>query len=193
MIYQPGMKNGSPSDFHVRLLAAVLQLIGAGTVWYDLTHATKEYGEGPSWQKLRAYIKSVFVKPQPTQAGMAWVEGVDTVAAIGKVTVQLDPQRPLETRMADLESFAQRLDSELGSLQALTVQQKLELTAEIKERTGELRRGVERVESQLKRALIGNFSILNFGVIWLMVGIILASFPAEITGIGMNAREYFSF
>lgn len=178
--YEPASEVGAASDRHIRVLGMALQLVGAWTVWHDLTSTAREYGQGPSFRKALDYVKSVFFKPAPVYASAGWTEQSDTFSATGAVSKPLDPQQPIDIRVAHLEVFVQDLMRDLSSLHAVMIQQKIELTADLKRSMDELRTESGRVEGQIKQAFVGNLNVLAFGVLCLVLGIVLTSIPAEI-------------
>lgn len=180
-LYAPSVKGDTFSDRHVRVWAMLLQLIGAGTVWYDLTHTATEFGDGPSLRKVWEYIKSVFVTPPPINGSASITLQGANMTSHGRITSGFIPSQPIDARVAHLERFALKLDEELGNVQQSIRQQKSELTSDIVRLRNQTHRDVEAVKGQLRNALIGNFSILTFGVIWLGIGIVLASIPTEVT------------
>ncbi|MFC4932450.1 hypothetical protein [Massilia sp. GCM10023247] len=180
--YPPPATNGPEYDRHVRLWALTLQLLGTATVWWDLTHTAEGYGAGPSFRKAWESIKSA-LGMRPSVPGRALIAvGAEMRISGGRVSVWVQPQT-VEARLANLEQFVRRLDSELGTIHGTITQQNDKQTADLKRLNEELHREVKRLEGKLQEALIGNFATLHFGVIWLVVGMLLASAPVEITNL----------
>ena len=182
VFFVPSSDIGKVEDLHVRGWGMALQLFGAWTVWHDLTSTAREYGNGPSWRKSVDYVKSVFFKPTPVTASIGWTEEPDTFSMTATVSTPLDPRQPIDSRLAQLESFAQDLRRDLSSLHFIMNQQKAELTADLKTSMDELRRESGRIEGQIKQALVGNLNVLTFGVVCLVLGIVLTSIPEEMAG-----------
>lgn len=190
LLWEPSLRNGAPSDRHIRSLGMFLQLIGALTVWYDLTHTASGYGHGPSLQKAWAYFKSIFITPPPVNGAMAaTLDGVNSEMR-ATVSWALDPSQPLKNRVEQLEQFVQKLEREIGTVHGTILRQKSELTNELKRQTAGLKREIQQVEVQLEHALIGNFRVLGFGILWLMVGIVVASLPVELLDISLSLGWY---
>jgi len=187
--YEPSANSGPEYDRHVRLLALSLQLLGTATVWWDLTHTAKEHGAGPSFRKAWESIKSAFgVRPPPTRHVLT-VEPCEIRITGGRVGIWQQPQT-VEARLANLEHFVRRLDSDLGNIHGAMTEQSAKQTADLKQLGKDLRRENKKLEAQLTEALIGNFATLHFGVIWLVVGMVLAAVPVELTDIAVRWRLF---
>lgn len=189
--WKPAMAAVKALDTHVRVWGMMLQLIGAGTVWYDLTHTATGFGEGPTLRKLWNHVKSVFVIP-PAITGTASItlEGASCVST-GRSRAMANPGHPVEVRLARLEKLMDSVEDEIHGVRGEMAHQKSELTSEIKKRSRELRSEIGEVGDKLKQSLVSNVYLLTFGVIWLAAGIILTSIPTEITDFGVWVRAAF--
>lgn len=188
-LYEPTLKAGTPSDQHIRFVGMALQLIGAGTVWYDLTHTATGFGAEPSLKRTLAYIKSVFFKPPPVHGAAAVTLMGASLFSTGRVTARL-ATHTVQERLDQLERSTRKLEDGLEKVQLDLAVQKSELLTELQRSAAEVRREISALEDQLKNALIGNFPALNFGVLWLMVGIILTSFPVETAEFAVSVGLY---
>ncbi|XYJ11394.1 hypothetical protein ACSUZJ_05245 [Telluria sp. B2] len=182
--YQPPLTNGPEYDSHVRLWALTLQLLGTATVWWDLTHTAKEHGAGPSLRKAWDSIKSAFGFRPPVSAHVLIVEGCEMTISGGRISIWQQSQT-VEARLAYLEQFVRSLDKELGNIHGAIAEQGRKQTADLKQLGKDLRRENQQLGAKLTDALVGNFATLHFGVIWLVIGMILASAPVEITNLSV--------
>lgn len=178
--YEPPLTNGPEYDRHIRLWALTLQLLGTATVWWDLTHTAGQHGAGPSFRRAWDSIKAALGMRRSVSANAIIVEGAEFIVSGGRVSVWLQAQT-VEDRLANLEKFVRSLDSELGTIYGSIAEQGRKQTADLKQLGRDLRGENKQLEAKLTEALIGNFATLHFGVIWLVVGMILASAPVEIT------------
>lgn len=178
---KPAMINGMPTDLPVRFWGMVLQLVGAFTVWIDLTKTAKDFGEPPSCQKTLQWLKGLIHTPEPVQASTSVMAGGATLVGGAYITTAGQPGWPIEARVARLESDVAGIKEGLSTVRADLMRQKSELAADIKQQTTELRQEVGAVQMQLKDALVGNFAVLHFGAVWLVLGIVMSSVAVEIT------------
>lgn len=178
---KPATVNGAPTDLPVRFWGMCLQLIGAYTVWMDMTKTARDFGEPPSFRKTLRWIKRLFRTPAPihltavikAKSGMAVASGLTaTVSSLGQ---------PIEQRVARLEGQLTGIKEELSAVRADALRQTNELTAAIEKSTAELRQEIGTIQTQLKDALVGNYAVLHFGAVWLVVGIVMSSVAVEIT------------
>lgn len=171
---------GIPSDQHLRIWGMLLQLIGTGTVWFDLTGTAREFGEKPLAKRAWDYLKSAFTGPAPVNgSAVIQLEAAELTAAGGTVTMTHGDQ-PVEARVAQLEKELNDLVNQISRVRGEIRTQKSELTAELKKQVAAMRTEVSSVHDRLKVSLVGNFSVLAFGVFWVVIGVILTSIPMEI-------------
>lgn len=178
---KPAMVNNSPTDLPVRFWGMCLQLIGAYTVWMDMTKTARDFGEPPSFRKTWEWFKGLFRAPAPiTSSVSADLQGVSLVA-IGSVTTVPNPSWPIEKRVERLEKEVAAIHKGMTTVRRDLAVQKVDLTANITRHAAELRQEIGTVQNQLKDALVGNYAVLHFGAIWLVVGILMSSVAVEIT------------
>lgn len=183
--YPPPATNGPEYDRHIRVWALALQLLGTATVWWDLTHTANEHGAGPSFRKAWNSIKSALGMPPPVSAHVLIGEGSEMTASSGRASIWQQSQT-VEARLAYLEQFVRSLDKELGNIHGAITEQGRKQAVDLKQLGKDLRRENQQLEAKLTEALVGNFATLHFGVIWLVVGMMLASAPVEIAKVSVR-------
>lgn len=183
VLIKPAMVNGAPTDLPVRFWGMFLQLVGAYTVWIDMTKTAKDFGEQPSFRKTWQWVKGLFRTPAPV-TGTATIELVGaSCIATGHVVSVSQTGRPIEERLARLESDVANVSEAVSMARGDLMRQKNELTADIKQSTAVLRQEIGVVQSKLKDALVGNYAVLNLGAFWLVIGIVMSSIAVEITNL----------
>jgi hypothetical protein len=126
-------------------------------------------------------LKGLFRTPAPVTGSVsADLQGAYLVAT-GTVATPPHPSWPIETRVTRLENEVAGVREGLSIVRGDLMRQKNELTADIKRHTTELRQEIGTMQNQLKDALIGNYAVLHFGAVWLVVGIVMSSVAVEIT------------
>ncbi|MDQ2818828.1 MAG: hypothetical protein M3Y65_00225 [Pseudomonadota bacterium] len=187
---KPACDNSHLTDLPVRLWGMGLQLIGAYTVWVDLTGTAKEFGVQPfsTWEALKNLFRTF---PLITVSATAMPKGVEAVAGVGTVTATGTPPS-LEERVASLEDKAAVLSGQLTVARQELRSQKDAMTQDLQKLEGELGREIHALQGQIKDAFTGNYRMLRIGAFWLVVGIILSSIAIEITnGIHLHQLPMF--
>jgi len=179
----PVFDNG-PSDFRIRAWGMALQLIGALTVWLDLTESARNFGRPSFYLNTVTWLKRLMY-------GNAVVTGATRLPIRIKVLGSgLSGRRdippadaPIENRVAAMEYNIQQIDSDLANaFNQMTTMETSFANSFQKEVTAR-----EVADSQLKKklhdAVIGNYSSLAFGAIWVAVGIVISALAPEIAKI----------
>lgn len=179
LVIPPATTNGTSTDLPVRFWGMCLQLIGAYTVWIDLTGTAKGFGTQPL--NTFDWLKSFF-RPHPpiTGSGTAMLEGVEASTGVGTVTAT-GSQPSIEERVAILEKQAIGLVDQLAVVRHELRTQKDAITDSLQKLEAELCQQIRNMQDQIKDAFIGNYKTLRVGAIWLVVGIVLSSVAVEIT------------
>jgi hypothetical protein len=158
-----------------------LQLIGACTVWIDMTKTAADFGERPSLRKSWEYFISGFRKPQPLAhpTSIELSGGAFTMTgASARLTVR---RNAIEDRVKELENEVAGINKQLDAVRNDITKQKNELRADMQRREVELRRDLDSLRIQLTDAFVGNYAVLRLGALWLVFGIVLSSVAVEIT------------
>lgn len=171
------------SDFRIRTLGMIFQIIGVATVWFDLTATARSFGKQgylrATWDWIRAGLfgRNIVVclsgNAMATSGGRARIKQRQTIAS---------NVRQLQ-RIEALENFVVQVDRDLDDAVNEIYRSETELLAIIKSETAERKVAVGEVDTRLKEASTGNTSLLSFGVVWLGVGVVLATWSPEIAKI----------
>lgn len=168
------------SDFRVKTLGMILQLIGVGSVWFDLTSTARTFGKTGMIQRTKDWLKAGF-----TRNATVSLSGVSAQASTGgsaRLTVRwpIDPNAVNSVRIEALEKNLGKIDEEINAL----FQQLDQHAAVARERASNEEKmrtlAVAEVRRELIEASAGNFAILVFGVVWLAVGVVLSTWAPEI-------------
>lgn len=178
----PGpMISGTPSDLRIRLWGMTLQLLGAYTVWHDLTGTARAFGQGGILSGTWQWLKAGFGRQRIVLAvGNATLSGV-TGSARMRQRPGIKSDASVEERIAVLERYVGYVDADIDGAFRDIRRAEDALSNKIKTHAAELSTQIRSTEKRLKDAMTGNYSVLLFGVTWLFVGIVLASVAAEIS------------
>lgn len=181
LLIPPARVNGTLTDLPVRLWGMCLQIIGAFIVWKDLTKTAKDFGT--QTPNTLEWLKQLFRTPPPIEGTVITLEQPDTMIFTGYAPTVTQSGQPIEVRLTRLESEVAAVSVELGAVRGDITTHKRELSIDIENRTARLHREISSLRGQVEVAFIGNYTKLNFGAIWLLVGIFLSSIAVEITNL----------
>lgn len=171
------------SDFRVRLLGMVLQLVGILTVWLDLTAAARHFGKGgplsffvSTWEWLKAGIFG----SATIAVGASTTISADVLGGRAKGRQPIDPSAPVLERVTALEALAAQIDADLDSAFRVIDERTSELKSKISTEAAARERSINEVKRSLESTATGNYAPLAFGAFWLFVGVVLATLAPEI-------------
>lgn len=171
--------SGTPSDLRIRSWGMCLQLIGAFSVWYDLTTTARDFGESGILQRTWHWLKVGVGRQQYVMH----LSGAAFVSSGGNAWLRQRPgiksNSAIEDRVAVLEKYVGFIDKEIGDIINEIRRREMNINKNILEKTSELADKLGSVKSSLKTAVTGNYSALLFGASWIIVGIVISSLAVE--------------
>ncbi len=157
-----------------------LQLLGAITVWLDLTDSARKFGKGgflkSTWEWLQAgiYGRTVSVSASCSSA----------FAIGGSARIQqrrnLDPNASTNSRLEALEFNLSKIDTELSSAFTAIEESASKLKDQISEESRKRDEAHKELQKDLQEAIVGNYTKLAFGAAWVVVGIVISAVAPEI-------------
>lgn len=171
-----------PSDLRLRTWGMLLQLLGVLTVWFDLTSTARQFGKGGFVRRTLVWLKAFFGRSVVIEAAGAAI-GIAGGRVRPKVRHPIQAHAPLSDRVAALETNVEKIDEDLDAAYREIDKRAAELDANIKAENAERDRAIREVKTSLEDAATGNFATLAFGVAWLAVGVLLATWAPEIVKI----------
>lgn len=169
-----------PSDLRIRLVGLALQLVGALTVGFDLARTVHDLtGEGLGARVSRLAKELVFGRQMGTISGGGLLPG-------GPARTQMRPRGivvpngSLSERLAILEAAVSALRNEVDEVSHRQSTQHAELARKLHEETEQRRAGDIALQMRLRSVATGNADLLVFGIVWLCVGLLLATLAPEI-------------
>lgn len=171
------------SDFRVKTLGMILQLIGVGTVWFDLTSAARTFGKTGMIQRTKEWLKTGFTGDAAVLRSGVSAHANLTSCERATVRWSIDPNAVIPARIEALEKNLGKIDEDVNVL----FRQLDQHTAVARERASNEEnmraQAVAEVRRELIEASVSNFSILVFGAVWLAVGVVLSTWVPEIAKI----------
>lgn len=168
------------SDFRVKTLGMVLQLIGVGTVWFDLTSTARAFGKSGMLMRTKKWMKDGF-----SGDAMVMLTGVSAQASassFGRATVRcpVDETADQDRRIEALEKNIGKIDEDIGAIFRELDQQSVVAKERAANEEQMRAKAVAEVRRELIEASVGNFPVLVFGAVWLAVGVVLSTWAPEI-------------
>jgi hypothetical protein len=173
----------TPSDFRLRAWGMFLQLLGAWTVWRDLTGTARELGAAGILRRNWVWLKAGL----GFQTVVALGANLTSTASMsgGRVTVRptIDRSALLEQRITVLENYVEYVDRDVSAAFHEMAIKDRDLRRKMDEDAKTLHGVISSTEARLRNAMVGSYSVLLFGAFWLFVGIVLSSVAPEIAKI----------
>ena len=174
----PEMPTG-PSDLRLRTWGMALQLIGILTVWFDLTSTARRFGKGGFLRNTWVWLKAFFGRSIVMEAKVGTFGFLGTKGRL-KTHLQLKPEAPLPDRVTALETNVKKIDEQLDAAYDEIAKLSNEVNAKIAAARGVSDQAIREVRTSLEEAATGNLATLGFGVVWLAIGVVLATLAPEI-------------
>lgn len=171
------------SDFRVKLLGMVLQLVGILTVWLDLTAAARHFGKGGPlsfFSNTGKWLKAGIFRPSVIGVAASFESAYDIFGGRAKVRQPIDGDAALTDRVAALEALATQIDADLDSAFRTIDERTSELKSKLSAETAAREHSINDVKRSLENTATGNYAPLAFGAFWLAVGVVLATLAPEI-------------
>ena len=177
------LRSPGESDFRVKTLGMVLQLIGVGTVWFDLTSTARAFGKTGMLVRTKNWLKDGFSGDATIVMMGATAQANATSSCRATVRWPIDSAADHERRIEAVEKNIGKIDEDIGAIFRELDQQ----SAVARERAAneeQMRaQAVAEVRRELIEASVGNFPVLVFGAVWLAVGVVLSTWAPEIAKI----------
>jgi uncharacterized protein (TIGR04206 family) len=164
-----------------RLLGMLLQLVGVLTVAKVLIDSGRLFKKPTFRERIAQYFKRFPRRHVPIHGSLSAQEEGHDIARV-RVFVSPSPDTPLEKRVEMLEEKTKNLFSEVDELGEKIRAQSDGLALKITEEVTQRKAGQRAFEEQLESAIIGGSHVEWWGVIFFIVGIILASTSPELAG-----------
>jgi hypothetical protein len=168
-----------PREVAAKTWALFLQVLGGAIVWRDLAAAATDAGhEGLTRGVLRALRE--LVRPQPVTL-LGGGSAVVSVSGTGRMRQReaVDPAKPLEERVAVLESNQARIDEDLDGLGRELDTHRRETDQRIKAEAAARQQEVAQLQEKADTRVRANYAQLVFGACWALAGTALSTYVCE--------------
>jgi hypothetical protein len=161
----------------------LLQLLGLATVAVGLSNMRRLFGRPSVGEKLAGWwhrLVSVFTSRPPVHARLNAMAGHITLSGKGRVRHSVGSDAPVERRLTVLEEnvnlLQKQVDEDVDELRGRIAGLKAQADREAQER----RQDVERTARQVEEVAVGGLHLESIGLLWLALGVVGTSVPAEI-------------
>lgn len=173
-------KSPGESDFRIKTLGMILQLIGVGTVCFDLTSVARSFGKMGMIQGTLGWLKTGLTGHANAVGAMASVNLSAATSARATVRWPMDPKAEAAIRIEALEKNIGKIDEDLNAV-FNTLGKHVAAAKERASKEENMRaQAVTEVRRELIEASVGNFAVLVFGAVWLAIGVVLSTLAPEI-------------
>lgn len=162
----------------IRVIGAVLQLIGIATVAVDLLGVGKQFRKR-AFASTLAWLKAIVVGPKTVTISVsANVDlGDASVRASGTVRPRIDPARSTDHRLATLERYVGLQDETISALRSELHDELKSARRKFDDKVESVRASLNASQQRLHDVAVGNYSLLLFGAAWLAVGVLVSVSP----------------
>lgn len=181
IIIWPGpIVQGVPSDTRLRVWVMALQMIGAWTVWSDLTRTASSHGHKGIIRGTFDWLKAgLFGRRQTISLSSAIAVALGGSARI-RVRRETDPSSSLPLRVENAEFNLAKIDEELDSVFREIGRSAADTEAKIRREAQTREEAVATLATRIDDLATGNFPTLVFGAAWLTVGTVISAIAPEI-------------
>jgi len=173
--------DASPSDFRIRFWGMTLQLIGAWTVWHDLTDSARKFGKTSLLANTIEWAKRLIFGHGHAVGGTFAVTADSCASFQGKARKPQPPDgSPWESRIETLEYNLSKVDEELSQAFRQITDTETKLKDQIKEESKKREEAHKEIQKDLHEAIVGNYATLVFGAFWVAIGIVVSALAPEI-------------
>jgi hypothetical protein len=171
--------NDAPSDLSLRLWGMGLQLIGAFTVWKDLSSTARNFGkEGVIYGALKWLRVGFTFRKTSINLSAGACSGSSSSAALS-IRQTVSSAATIQERLSALERNYQSMKDELSHAVREMNSQAAAVNARFNEQHALFTRKIDETHNKINDGLVGNYGMLLFGVCWLCFGIVFASVAPE--------------
>ena len=158
----------------------VLQLVGVGTVWFDLTNTARSFGKTGMIRRTMVWLKAGLTGRGDAVGMMAPVSLSLASSARATVRWQMDANAETALRLEALEKNIGKIDEDLNALFKQVDQQASAARERASNEANMRAQAIAEVRRELVEASVGNFAVLVFGAVWLAIGVVLSTLAPEI-------------
>jgi len=171
-------------EVHMRWTGMLLQIGGVGTVAWGLSKTRELFDRPGIWQSIIRWVAAI---PDQVRAPRTI-----TVSASGAMKIQRSASlqvhnslgdKSLEEKVNWLLDRVEKLEGRISDLRREGREQEKKLESLIDEEASQRESADANINRQIEEVAIGGLHLEFMGIVWLVLGIVLSSFPAVLGGV----------
>ncbi|WP_169981413.1 ABC transporter C-terminal domain-containing protein [Tautonia rosea] len=165
-----------------RYAGLLLEIFGLGLVVIGLDHIRQQFGKEPFRASITKWFlswRAVFTGPEPVQI-TGKLGTLFTENATANLSMHGYKDQTIEERLETLEGDIKRLQGELNNKTEQLKQEIASVKADFDEKIENTIKIIDDVDSRVKDYAVGGMGLEVVGLVWISLGIILASIPDEL-------------
>jgi hypothetical protein len=172
------IRYGPGDDMRVRIAGFLLSLLGVGLVAIDIRAKTRAFKKPSLIARVRAWVsrRPPLLSSQGTTVNLGAAAAGGSSRLSGTLTTRA-PRTTLDERVAGLEEDVRKLRDELSKT-TLDIRTEADRRArDIEETRRASATAVGALSSQIEDLSVGGLNFEAVGVVWVMVGTFVSTFP----------------
>ena len=172
-------------EVHMRWTGMLLQIGGVGTVAWGLSKTRQLFDQLGIWESIVSWVAAI---PEQVRAPTAVSASGSMKSALGSLSAgaqvhSSQDDKSLEEKVSWLLNEVKRLENLIDDIRSEGKERKKKLEDQIEEEASERESADEDISQQIEEVAIGGLHLEFMGVVWLVVGIVLSSFPVVLGGV----------
>jgi hypothetical protein len=172
-------------EAHMRWTGMLLQIGGVGTVAWGLSKTRQLFNQPGIWESIVSWVAAIpdqVCAPTAVSASISEMIPGPSMSAHGQVRASHE-DKSLEEKVSWLLHQVEKLENRMEDLRREGRQREKQLEVLIEEEASERESADENISQQIEEVAIGGLHLEFMGVVWLVVGIVLSSFPVVLGGV----------
>ncbi|MEH3087127.1 MAG: hypothetical protein PGN26_11480 [Xylophilus ampelinus] len=166
----------------LRVWGSLLQLVGVIIVGMDLAGAARYYKRESLWKNTANWLLEGLGKKHAITLGVE--AGISMTFAPGVALGTHGPASDsVEDRLIALEKNVEIAHSRITRVDTKVGEVSREFKDDLRKESKTRAKDLAQLHNVLKDAAIGNYAMLQFGGVWLVVGMIFTTFPDELLSV----------
>jgi len=172
-------------EVHMRWTGMLLQIGGVGTVAWGLSKTRELFDRPGIWQSIVRWVAAIPDQMRAPRTITASASGkLPLFSVSASVEVHSSPgDKSLEEKVTWLLNQVEKLEGRISDLRREGREQEKKLESLIDEEASQRESADENINRQIEEVAVGGLHLELMGLVWLVVGIVLSSFPAVLGGI----------
>ncbi|WP_420457193.1 hypothetical protein [Rubrivirga sp.] len=169
----------------IRYTGFLLELLGVLNVAVGLSETRKLFGRPSVFSEAASWLKQLRGALKQPITGTINLSGAasSTSAASGRIIQGLREDAPVEERLKYLEDRYKELRSDFSDTSRRLNQSISAVRDQLSKERRERQEQTDKLRIQLEELTVGGLKLETIGLVWLLIGIVCSSIPAELASL----------